>query len=68
MHYDLVVLDEASMIDLSMMEKVVQALKPNSRLIMLGDKDQLASVEAGSIMGNLALLLIMVIANPIAIT
>lgn len=56
------------MIDLSMMEKVVQALKPNSRLIMLGDKDQLASVEAGSIMGNLALLLIMVIANPIAIT
>lgn len=52
-HYDLVVLDEASMIDLSMMEKVVQALKPNSRLIMLGDKDQLASVEAGSIMGEL---------------
>ncbi|AHG79155.1 Exodeoxyribonuclease V, alpha subunit [Mannheimia varigena USDA-ARS-USMARC-1388] len=52
-HYDLVVLDEASMIDLSMMEKIVQALKPSARLIMLGDKDQLASVEAGSIMGEL---------------
>ncbi|MFA9487229.1 MULTISPECIES: exodeoxyribonuclease V subunit alpha [unclassified Mannheimia] len=53
LHYDLVVLDEASMIDLSMMEKIVQALKPTARLIILGDKDQLASVEAGSIMGEL---------------
>ncbi|AHG72780.1 Exodeoxyribonuclease V, alpha subunit [Mannheimia sp. USDA-ARS-USMARC-1261] len=54
LHYDLVVLDEASMIDVSMMEKIVQALKPTACLIMLGDKDQLASVEAGSIMGELA--------------
>ncbi|MEG9545770.1 exodeoxyribonuclease V subunit alpha [Mannheimia sp. HC-2023] len=53
LHYDLLVLDESSMIDLSMMEKIVQALKPSARLIMLGDKDQLASVEAGSIMGEL---------------
>lgn len=53
LHYDLVVLDEASMIDVSMMEKIVQALKPTACLIMLGDKDQLASVEAGSIMGEL---------------
>lgn len=53
LHYDLVVLDEASMIDLSMMAKIVQALKPTTRLIMLGDKDQLASVEAGSIIGEL---------------
>lgn len=53
LHYDLVVLDEASMIDVSMMEKIVQALKPTACLIMLGDKDQLASVEVGSIMGEL---------------
>lgn len=53
LRYDLLVLDESSMIDLSMMEKIVQALKPSARLIMLGDKDQLASVEAGSIMGEL---------------
>lgn len=53
LHYDLVVLDEASMIDLSMMEKIVQALKPTARFILLGDKDQLASVEAGAIMGEL---------------
>lgn len=53
LHYDLLVLDESSMLDLSMMEKIVQALKPSARLIMLGDKDQLASVEAGAIMSEL---------------
>ncbi len=50
---DVLVIDEASMIDLSLMEKVINALKPTAHLIMLGDKDQLASVEAGAIMGEL---------------
>ena len=50
---DLLVVDEASMIDLTLMEKLMNALKPQARLILLGDKDQLASVEAGAIMGEL---------------
>lgn len=50
---DVVVIDEASMIDLEMMHNVLQALPPHARLILLGDKDQLASVEAGSVLGDL---------------
>jgi exodeoxyribonuclease V alpha subunit len=51
--YDLVIVDEASMIDLALMSKLVDALKPNARLILLGDKDQLASVESGFVLGDL---------------
>ena len=50
---DVLVIDEASMIDLEMMASVLAALPPNARLILLGDKDQLASVEAGSVLGEL---------------
>lgn len=50
--YDLVVLDEASMIDLPMMAKLLRALKDETRLIMLGDRHQLASVEPGSVLGD----------------
>lgn len=50
---DVLVVDEASMIDLEMMAKVLEALPPGARLIMLGDKDQLASVEAGAVLGDL---------------
>ncbi len=50
---DVLVIDEASMVDLEMMALVVQALPPEARLILLGDKDQLASVEAGAILGEL---------------
>lgn len=50
---DVLVVDEASMINLTLMEKLMNALRPTTRLIMLGDKDQLASVEAGAIMGEL---------------
>ncbi|EER47143.1 exodeoxyribonuclease V, alpha subunit [Actinobacillus minor NM305] len=53
LHLDLLVVDEASMIDLSLMEKLLNAVKPSTRVILLGDKDQLASVEVGSIMGEL---------------
>ena len=48
-----VVIDEASMVDLALMSKLVQAIPPNARLILLGDKDQLASVEAGSVLGDI---------------
>ena len=50
---DIVVVDEASMVDVEMMAKLMDALRPDARLILLGDKDQLASVEAGSVLGDL---------------
>jgi exodeoxyribonuclease V alpha subunit len=52
--YDLVVVDEASMIDLALAAKLVDALLPSARLILLGDKDQLASVEAGAVYAELS--------------
>lgn len=51
--YDLVVVDEASMVDLPLMAKLVSALSPTARLLLLGDRDQLASVEAGAVLGDL---------------
>lgn len=53
LHVDVLVIDEASMIDLEMMAAVLDALPPQARLILIGDKDQLASVEAGAVLGEL---------------
>lgn len=53
LHLDILVVDEASMVDLSMMYKLVEALPKNARLILLGDKDQLSSVEAGAVLGDI---------------
>ncbi len=50
---DTVVVDEASMVDLALMAKLVEALRPGARLILLGDRDQLASVEAGAVLGDI---------------
>lgn len=50
---DVVVVDEASMIDMALMSKLVQALPAQARLILLGDKDQLSSVEAGAVLGDI---------------
>lgn len=50
---DVVVVDEVSMVDLALMAKLVQALRPGAKLILLGDKDQLASVEAGAVLGDI---------------
>ncbi|MEE3508989.1 MULTISPECIES: exodeoxyribonuclease V subunit alpha [unclassified Pseudomonas] len=50
---DVLVVDEASMIDLEMMANLLAALPAHARLILLGDKDQLASVEAGAVLGDL---------------
>ncbi len=50
---DLVIVDEASMIDLEMMERLLAAVPLSAQLILLGDKDQLASVEAGAVMAQL---------------
>ncbi|TNF80319.1 exodeoxyribonuclease V subunit alpha [Pseudomonas sp. ICMP22404] len=50
---DVLVIDEASMIDLEMMANLLDALPPHARLVLLGDKDQLASVEAGAVLADL---------------
>ncbi len=50
---DLVVVDEASMVDLALMAKLLDALPAGARLILVGDKDQLASVEAGAVLGDI---------------
>jgi len=50
---DVVIVDEASMVDLALMSKLVQAIAPDARVILLGDKDQLASVEAGAVLGDI---------------
>ncbi|MGR8935668.1 MAG: exodeoxyribonuclease V subunit alpha [Gammaproteobacteria bacterium] len=52
--HDVVVVDEASMVDLALMSKLFDALKADARLILLGDKDQLASVEAGAVLADLS--------------
>lgn len=51
--YDIVVVDEASMVDQALMSKLLNALLDDTRLILLGDKDQLASVEAGAVLGDI---------------
>ncbi|UQN43525.1 exodeoxyribonuclease V subunit alpha [Agarivorans sp. B2Z047] len=50
---DLLVVDEASMIDMPLMVKLLAAMPKQARIILLGDKDQLASVEAGAVLGDL---------------
>ena len=51
--FQLVVIDEASMVDLALMSKLVCAIPSDARLILLGDRDQLASVEAGAVLGDI---------------
>ncbi|MFM0200067.1 exodeoxyribonuclease V subunit alpha [Paraburkholderia fungorum] len=52
--YDVVVIDEASMIDVAMAAHLLDAIAPQTRLVMLGDKDQLAAVEAGAVFAELS--------------
>ena len=50
---DVLIVDEASMVHMEMMAALLLALPPNARLVLLGDKDQLSSVEAGAVLGDL---------------
>jgi exodeoxyribonuclease V alpha subunit len=50
---DLVVVDEASMIDIALFAQLLRALKPGSHLVLMGDPDQLPSVEGGSLFADL---------------
>jgi len=53
LNYDVIIVDEASMIDVPMFAKLLNAVKPTARIILLGDKEQLASIEAGSLLSDL---------------
>ncbi|MCG6862489.1 MAG: exodeoxyribonuclease V subunit alpha [Chromatiaceae bacterium] len=53
LHVDVLVVDEASMVDLPLMSRLLGALPAHARLILLGDEDQLASVEAGMVLGDI---------------
>ncbi|MBJ7221929.1 MULTISPECIES: exodeoxyribonuclease V subunit alpha [unclassified Brenneria] len=53
LHLDVLVVDEASMVDLPMMANLIAALPGQARVILLGDRDQLASVEAGAVLGDI---------------
>jgi exodeoxyribonuclease V alpha subunit len=50
---DVVVVDESTMVDLPLMARLFDALRPDARVVLLGDKDQLASVEAGHVLGDI---------------
>jgi len=51
--YDVVVVDETSMVSLSLMARLLQAVRSDARLILVGDPEQLASVEAGAVLGDI---------------
>ncbi|HYH51993.1 MAG TPA: exodeoxyribonuclease V subunit alpha [Acidimicrobiia bacterium] len=51
--HDVIVVDETSMVSLSQMAKLVEAVRPDARLILVGDPQQLASVEAGAVLGDI---------------
>ena len=53
LHLDVLVLDEASMVDLPLMAKLFAALPKDAQIILLGDQDQLASVETGSVLSDI---------------
>lgn len=50
---DVVVVDETSMVSLTMMARLLEAMRPDARLVLVGDPDQLSSVEAGAVLGDL---------------
>jgi len=51
--YDCIIVDEVSMVDMALMSKLIESLRPDTRLILLGDKNQLSSVESGSVLGDI---------------
>ena len=51
--YDVVIVDESSMVSVTLMARLLEALAPSTRLVLVGDPDQLASVEAGAVLGDL---------------
>jgi exodeoxyribonuclease V alpha subunit len=50
---DVIVVDETSMVSLSLMARLLEAVRPGARLVLVGDPEQLASVEAGAVLGDI---------------
>lgn len=53
MPHDVIVVDETSMVSLTMMARLLESVRPHTRLLLVGDPDQLASVEAGAVLADL---------------
>ena len=51
--YDIVIVDETSMVSLSLMARLIEAVRPDARLILVGDPGQLTSIEAGAVLGDI---------------
>ena len=51
--HDVVVVDETSMVSLSLMSRLIEAIRPEARLVLVGDPGQLASIEAGAVLGDI---------------
>jgi exodeoxyribonuclease V alpha subunit len=51
--YDVVIVDETSMVSLSLMSRLIEAVRPDARLILVGDPGQLTSIEAGAVLGDI---------------
>ena len=51
--HDVVIVDETSMVPLSLMARLVEAIRPDARLVLVGDPGQLASIEAGAVLGDI---------------
>ena len=54
LRHDIVVIDEASMVSLQLTARMLEAISPSARIVLIGDPDQLSSVEAGSVLGDIA--------------
>ncbi|MDV8058038.1 MULTISPECIES: exodeoxyribonuclease V subunit alpha [unclassified Rhodococcus (in: high G+C Gram-positive bacteria)] len=63
--YDVIVVDETSMVSLTMMCRLLEAVRPESRLILVGDPDQLTSVDAGAVLADLVARPVTGIENPV---
>ncbi|WP_040790623.1 exodeoxyribonuclease V subunit alpha [Nocardia paucivorans] len=63
--YDVVVVDESSMVSLTLMSRLFAALRPDTRLVLVGDPDQLASVDAGAVLADLVAAPVTDAPNPI---
>lgn len=51
--HDIVLIDEASMVDLNLMHKLFMAIKPSTKVVLMGDKNQLSPIEAGSVFSDI---------------
>ncbi|MBJ8342639.1 exodeoxyribonuclease V subunit alpha [Antrihabitans sp. YC3-6] len=63
--YDVIVVDETSMVSLTMMCRLLEAVRPDARLLLVGDPDQLTSVDAGAVLADLVARPVAAVANPV---